>query len=145
MENEEKHVCNCKICGYNKKTLIAGVVLMVVAGVAFCVGAKYEKNKMFKMGLTKNANEVCMKTETVTGKITAINNDTVTIQNGDKSVDVIVSSSTKMDKKSETLANFSVEQFVTAKCIKIPSGQFFAQTFKQDTVPGTPEQPAQTK
>lgn len=51
MEEEEK------IWGYKKKTLTTGLMVLVVAGGMFYVGAKYEKNKLSKLGLLKNGTE----------------------------------------------------------------------------------------
>lgn len=45
------------IWGYKKKTLAAGLMLLVVAGGMFYIGAKYEKNKLSKLGLLKNGTE----------------------------------------------------------------------------------------
>ena len=44
-----------KIMGTNKKTLASIIVLVLVAGIMFYAGAKYEKNKLSKMGLLKNS------------------------------------------------------------------------------------------
>lgn len=46
-----------KIWGYSKKTLTVGLMLVVVAGGMFYVGAKYEKNKLSNLGLLKNGTE----------------------------------------------------------------------------------------
>lgn len=46
-----------KILGYRKRTLIIGAILVVVAGGMFYTGAKYEKNKLSKLGLLKNGTE----------------------------------------------------------------------------------------
>lgn len=46
-----------KIWGYSRKTLVSGLILVIVAGGMFYVGAKYEKNKLSKLGLLKNGTE----------------------------------------------------------------------------------------
>ena len=51
MEEEEK------IWGYSKKTLMTGFMLVVVAAGMFYAGAKYEKNKLSRLGLLKNGTE----------------------------------------------------------------------------------------
>jgi hypothetical protein len=45
-----------KIMGYDKKTLICIAVLVVVAGVMFYAGAKYEKSKLMKLNLLGDRN-----------------------------------------------------------------------------------------
>lgn len=50
-----------KIWGYNKKTLTIGLILVVVAGGIFYIGAKYEKNKLSNLGLLKNGTEQASK------------------------------------------------------------------------------------
>lgn len=50
-----------KIWGYSKKTLKTGLMLVIVAGGMFYVGAKYEKNKLSKLGLLKNGTEQVRK------------------------------------------------------------------------------------
>lgn len=49
------------IWGYSKKTLTIGLMLIVVAGGMFYIGAKYEKNKLSKLGLLKNGTEQVRK------------------------------------------------------------------------------------
>jgi len=50
-----------KILGYNKKTLVTVLILVLVAGSMFYLGAKYEKNKLSKLGLLKNDTEQSSK------------------------------------------------------------------------------------
>lgn len=49
-----------KIAGYNKKTVVIALVAIILAGVFFYAGAKYEKNKLISLKLMKNnAKDVC--------------------------------------------------------------------------------------
>jgi nitrite reductase (NO-forming) len=50
-----------KIWGYSKKTLTTGLMVVVVAGGMFYAGAKYEKNKLSRLGLLKNGTEQVAK------------------------------------------------------------------------------------
>lgn len=43
--------------GYDKKFLAFGIILVLVAGSMFYIGAKYEKNKLSRLGLLKNGTE----------------------------------------------------------------------------------------
>lgn len=45
------------ILGYSKRTLVIGLMLLLVAGGMFYTGAKYEKNKLSRLGLLKNGTE----------------------------------------------------------------------------------------
>lgn len=54
-----------KIWGYSKKTLTIGLMLVVVAGGMFYIGAKYEKNKLSNLGLLKNGTEQASKEKKV--------------------------------------------------------------------------------
>ena len=42
------------IAGYRKKTLMTVLIAVVLVGAAFYAGAKYEKNKLSRLGLLKN-------------------------------------------------------------------------------------------
>ncbi len=44
-----------KCCGYNKKTLAIIALVVLVAGVMFYAGAKYEKRKLTSLGLLKTS------------------------------------------------------------------------------------------
>lgn len=44
------------ICGYNKKTLVVVTLLILVAGIMFYAGAKYEKKKLLSLGFSKCEN-----------------------------------------------------------------------------------------
>lgn len=50
-----------EILGYKKKTLVSALILMLVAGSMFYIGAKYEKNKLSRLGLLKNKTEQSAK------------------------------------------------------------------------------------
>jgi hypothetical protein len=52
-----------KVLGYNKKILAMIVALVIVAGGAFYIGSKYEKNKLSKLGLLKEATGATVKTK----------------------------------------------------------------------------------
>jgi len=40
-----------KVMGYNKKTVVCVLVLVLIAGGMFYAGAKFEKNKLLKLNL----------------------------------------------------------------------------------------------
>jgi len=44
-----------KIMGFSKKTIYAALAIIVVAGVMFYAGAKYEKNKLSSLGVKKSS------------------------------------------------------------------------------------------
>jgi hypothetical protein len=141
MENEEKQVLektnNYKICGYNKKTLVCLAVLLVVALGFFYAGAKYEKNKMVRLGLTKNATDICFGSkspgvQSITGELSAIGDASVTIKKADGStLEISIAPNTKIGKKGDTLAKFSVGQQVVARAMQVPDGKFLAQSIKK--------------
>jgi hypothetical protein len=150
MENEETQVSEktkgCKICGYNKRTLICLLVLLVVAAGFFYAGAKYEKNKLTKLGLTKNAKDVCFGStsqgvESISGEVSAIGDNTLTIKKTDGSLlEVSVASTTKIGKKGDTLASFATGQQVVVKGMKGADGRFLAQSVKQAVAETQPDQ-----
>jgi hypothetical protein len=150
MENEEMQVSektkNRKICGYNKKTLICLIVLIVIAFGFFYAGAKYEKNKMAKLGLTKNATDICFGAtspgvQSVTGEVSSVGDNTMTIKKDDGSMlEFSIASNTKIGKKGDTLASFSSGQKVVVRVMQGPDGKFLAQSVKQaptETQPAT--------
>ncbi|NCQ06055.1 MAG: hypothetical protein GW815_00630 [Candidatus Moranbacteria bacterium] len=47
--------------GYDKKLLAFVIILVLVAGSMFYIGAKYEKNKLSRLGLLKNGTEQVKK------------------------------------------------------------------------------------
>lgn len=135
MKNEEE--MKCTMCGYNKKTLAAVIILLLIAGGAFYIGAKYEKNKLAKLGLLKSSQneDTCKAKDSVTGEITAKINDTITIKTSDGNIqNVSVAVSMKTEKKSaDILANLAVGQQVIVKGVKNTDGSFSAQSIKQTT------------
>ena len=132
MKNEEE--MKCTMCGYNKKTLIAVIVLLLIAGSAFYVGAKYEKSKLAKLGLLKNGQneDTCKAKDLITGEITAITDNAITIKTSDGNIqNVSISVSMKNSKKgASTLAGLAVGQQVVVNGIKNIDGSFSAQSIK---------------
>lgn len=63
MAEEMKRIEESKnmLWGYDKKMLVFGIVLVLVAGSMFYIGAKYEKNKLSRLGLLKNGTEQTQK------------------------------------------------------------------------------------
>jgi hypothetical protein len=136
-----------KVCGYNKKTLVIVVALLVIIGGAFYAGAKYEKSKLSKFGLIKSGkNEAsCKVSDSVAGEITAKTDNTITIKTSDGNIqNVSLSDPMKTGKKSSAmLASLAVGQQVVIKGIKNADGSFLAQSIKQSTsaTPITPATP----
>jgi len=125
-----------KICGYNKKTLVAVIVLLIIAGGAFFIGAKYEKSKLAKLGLLKSGkNEaVCKTNDSIAGEITVKTDTTVTIKTSDGNTQDISLASIKPSKKNTPmLANLAVGQQVIISGTKNADGSFLAQSIKQST------------
>ena len=123
-----------KVCGYDKKMLAIVVVLIVIAGGAFYVGAKYEKSKLVKLGLVKNdKSEVCLSSVYIDGEIISKNDNMWGIKLKDGSTqEVLISASTKMNKKStETLVSLAIGQKVNINGLKSVDGIFLAKTIKQ--------------
>lgn len=131
MKNEEG--MKCTICGYNKKTLSIIVVLLIIAGGAFYVGAKYEKSKLTKLGLLNKVEDICKAKDSIAGEIIAITDTVITIKTSDGNAqNVSISVSMKTGKKSATaLAGLSVGQQVIVKGVKNTDGSFSAQSVKQ--------------
>ena len=136
MKNEEG--TRCTICGYDKKMLVIVITLIIIAGGAFYVGAKYEKNKLSKLGLMKNnKSEICLLPGVVEGEIISKNDNMWRIKIADGSTqEVFISASTKMSKKSTgTLTDLALGQQVSINGIKNVDGSFLAQTIKQVVEP----------
>ena len=133
MKNEEG--MKCTLCGYNKKTLVIVIALLLVASSAFYVGAKYEKNKLSRLGLLKNAQneDTCKAKDLVTGEITAITENAISIKTSDGNIqNVSISVLMKTGKKSAPeLAGLAIGQQVTVKGVKNVDGSFSAQSVKQ--------------
>jgi hypothetical protein len=68
-----------KIMGYDKKTLMIVASLIVVALVMFYAGAKYEKNKLSKLGLLKNSSSQSADTVGSSKKAKKANTTTETV------------------------------------------------------------------
>jgi len=132
MKNEEG--MKCTICGYNKKTLTAVVILLLIAGGAFYIGSKYEKSKLSKLGLLKSGQneDTCKAKDLITGEITAITDNAITIKTSDGNTqNVSISLSMKTIKKdASALSTLAVGQQVVVKGVKNVDGSFSAQSIK---------------
>ena len=141
---EEKE--DCLICGYNKKYLIATILMLIVAGAFFYAGAMYEKNKLGRFGILKNDNDVCFvpvdkTTETLTGEILIINKYQVTVKNADGSAtEVLISPETNIGKKNETLDNFAVGNKVVVRGFRNAEGKILAHSIKMEENASQPSQ-----
>jgi len=123
-----------KVCGYNKKTLVIVLALLIIAGGAFFIGAKYEKSKLAKLGLLKNnKNEICQLAVLVKGEIVSKSDTSLEIKtkNG-QTQQFLISALTKMSKKSTgSVADLVIGQQIEVKGLKNTDGSFSAQTIKQ--------------
>ena len=146
MPNEEKG--DCLVCGYNKKYLIATILMLIVAGAFFYAGAAYEKNKLGRFGILKNDSDVCFvpvnkTTETLTGEILSIEKYRITVKNADGSAtEVLISPETNIGKKNETLDNFAVGSKVVVRGFKDAEGKILAHSIRME---GDASQPTQAK
>ena len=146
MPNEEKG--DCLVCGYNKKYLIATILMLIVAGAFFYAGAMYEKNKLGRFGILKNDNDVCFvpvnkTTETLTGEIVLIDKYKIVVKNADGAeTKVLISPETNIGKKNETLDNFAVGNKVVARGFRDAEGKILAHSIRME---GDASQPAQAK
>jgi hypothetical protein len=124
-----------KICGYNKKTLIVVIVLLLIACGALCVGAKYEKSKLAKLGLLKENKDEdsCKAKDSITGEIVTKTNNTVAIKMSDGNIqNTSIAASMKRNKNQEgILSNLAIGQQVIIKGVKNEDGSFSAQSIKQ--------------
>ena len=136
------------ICGYNKKYLIATILMLIVAGAFFYAGAMYEKNKLGRFGILKNDNDVCFipvnkTTEVLTGEILLIDKYKITVKNADGSAtEVLISPETNIGKKNETLDNFAVGNKVVVRGFRDAEGKILAHSIRME---GDASQPAQAK
>ena len=139
---------DCLVCGYNKKYLIATILMLIVAGAFFYAGAVYEKNKLGRFGILKNDNDVCFvpvnkTTEVLTGEISLINKYKITVKNADGSVtEVLISPETNIGKKNETLDNFAVGNKVVVRGFRDAEGKILAHSIRME---GDASQPAPAK
>lgn len=73
-----------EVCGYRKKTLAAFIILLLVSGIMFYAGAKYEKRKLASLGLLKDKktsnSEKKAKSKKQTTKETPVITTTPTIE-----------------------------------------------------------------
>lgn len=60
------------IAGYNKKTLVTVFVALFLVGIAFYGGAKYEKNKLSRLGLLKGAADQAQAPSTKKSKMSPV-------------------------------------------------------------------------
>ena len=136
------------VCGYNKKYLIATILMLIVAGAFFYAGAMYEKNKLGRFGILKNDNDVCFvpvnkTTETLTGEILLIDKYKIAVKNSDGSVtEVLISPETNIGKKNETLDNFAIGNKVVVRGFRDAEGKILAHSIRME---GDASQPAQAK
>jgi len=139
---------DCLICGYNKKYLIATVLMLIIAGAFFYAGAMYEKNKLGRFGILKNDNDVCFvpvnkTTETLTGEIVLIDKYKIVVKNADGAeTKVLISPETNIGKKNETLDNFAVGNKVVVRGFRDAEGKILAHSIRME---GDASQPAQAK
>lgn len=127
-----------EILGYNKKMVVGIALFVLLFGIAFYVGAKYEKSKLTRLGLLKNKGEICVApekkvkitpTETLTeesfsGKIVAKTASSITLKQASGENVTIVLAPTTTFGKTETgkLADLMVGQQVTASATKSADG-----------------------
>ena len=139
MNSEEKFL------GYNKKTLITVVSAIILLVGGFCVGTRYEKSKLERMGLLKTsaaapqAKTTKSKTSnTVSGSISAKDDKTVTIKKDDNTIQVIsVTASTKFGPDGKgTTADFKVGDNVSLSTTKNADGSLSAKSVKPVVVSG---------
>ncbi len=143
---EEKK--DCLICGYNKKYLIATILMLIVAGAFFYAGAVYEKNKLGRFGILKNDNDVCFipvnkTTEVLNGEILRIDKYQIAVKSADGAeTKVLISPETNIGKKGETLDNFAVGNKVVVRGFRDAEGKILAHSIRMEE---NANQPAQTK
>ena len=122
MKNEEG--MKCTLCGYNKKTLVIVIALLLVASSAFYVGAKYEKNKLSRLGLLKNAQneDTCKAKDLVTGEITAITENAISIKTSDGNIQNVSISvfGTPVADGVESISELLVRDFCTGRIMFFP-------------------------
>jgi len=135
----------CKVCGYNKRTVIAVLVILIVAGGAFYIGAKYEKNKLSRLGLINDCKSiVTSKVVELSGEIVSRTDSGMVIKANDGSTQAIsFTVSTRMSKKNKTtVASLTAGEQVIVKGVKDDSGVFSAQVIQLLPSASTPATPA---
>lgn len=126
---------NKKIMGYNKKTLVTTLVLVLVAGVMFYAGAKYEKNKLSKLGLLKNGTSQSQATGTKKAKTstTTVTTQKFVDQDYYKSAYLISGATLSADAK-KALAGFTMSKKAlpdgtTSILLKAQKAEYHDQTY----------------
>ena len=123
-----------KICGYNKKTLVIALVLILIIG-AFFIGTRYEINKLIKMGILEDeAGEgTCKGRDLVAGEIITKTNNNITIRTSDGNIqNASISVAMKIVKKNEdVLASLNIGQQVEIRGLKNIDGSFSVLSIKQ--------------
>jgi hypothetical protein len=108
-------------------------VLLIVAGGAFYVGAKYEKSKLSKLGLINDCKSIAAsKIIELSGEIVSRTDNSITIKASDGSTqNISLTASTRMSKKNKTtVASLTVGQQITVKGMKDDAGVFSAQVIQ---------------
>ena len=123
-----------KICGYNKKTLVIALVLILIIG-AFFIGTRYEINKLIKMEILEGeAGEgICKGRDLIAGEIIAKTNNNITIRTSDGNIqNASISVAMKIVKKNEdVLASLNIGQQVEIRGLKNIDGSFSVLSIKQ--------------
>ena len=151
-----------KIFGYDKKTLLIVAVVVILLGGSFYAGAKYEKSKLTKLGLLKNAtvantsakkvklpaadtNVNTEKAATISGSITAKDTKSVTIKTTDNLTQIIsITDTTAIGASGKgVLADLTIGEKVTANGTKNSDGSFSAKDIQpaNATTTATPTAP----
>ncbi len=119
-----------EIAGYKKKTLFITAVIIILAGMFFYAGAKYEKHKLSSLDLLKdNSNSSSMKVQYIIGTITTKNTQGLTLKIANGSSQIITfSATTRISKKNKrmTLANLKIGDQVKVKVFNNSNNNFTA-------------------
>ncbi len=139
-----------KFLGYRKKRLLAIIAFVLLAGIVFYAGAKYEKRKLSNLGLLKSGNDVSLlntKTkqssptvnngsagDTLKGDISAKDSSSITIKTSDgNSQTVSISPETKIGKSGTGIIDsLTIGESVVINGQKNTDGSFSAQTIQKN-------------
>jgi hypothetical protein len=121
-----------KLLGYDKKTLAIAGAFTIVAGIFFYGGAKYEKHKLFSLGLLTNKTQI-NKNETLLKGLLVFKDSTrftLKLDNGSEKIIPLNENVTFGTKKNGSAEDFILGQLLVVSGKNNSDGTFLAENIK---------------
>lgn len=122
-----------KIIGYDKKILVVAGLLLIIAGIFFYAGAKYEKHKLSALGLLVDKSEVKKDGISLRGFLTEKDDESVTIKLIDGTSKIIPFSAATTFGANENgqLEDLLIGQLLVIAGKNSPDGTFVAENIRK--------------